>query len=244
MGTLDPQLEAEQKGLQAQKVDSFQQITDQANRRGLFYSGLPLQEEQKYVGQQFLPAVANLRSKYATQRFGLQEALAKITETQYNNAYGIRQKELDLEEQQRQFNAKLAAEEAASRRAAASSGGGGGGGFAPSFGGGGGGVAAPQGGGGQASPWAALVQQNNPYVFKDALSQANQAYFGGKASYGQLANWLQGQIGNVPHGSAADNALRNIFLGANLNSGNVAQLTNRQIQQKYANSPGSRVTGF
>jgi len=133
---LDPALEAEQRGLQQQKQDSFQQITDQANRRGLFYSGLPIQEEQKYVGGQYLPAIANLHSKYANQRFGLQETLAKLTADQYNQASGLRQAELDREEEQRQFDAKMAAQAAAD---AASRGGGGGGasfagGYAPAGG--------------------------------------------------------------------------------------------------------------
>ena len=142
----DPALEAEKKGLMAQKEDSFRQITDQANRRGMFYSGLPIAEEQRYTGQQFLPAVANLQSKYATQKFGLQETLAKLAADQSAQAYGIRDKELAREEEQRQFDARLAAQqqaEAASRAAAAR--GGGGGGY--SFGGGGGGdkTAAPTG---------------------------------------------------------------------------------------------------
>lgn len=128
MTELDPQLAAEQQGLESQKRDSFQQITDQANRRGLFYSGLPIAEEQRYTGSQFLPAVANLRAKYSSQKFGLQDAIAKLTADQYNQAQGLRQSELDREEEQRQFDARLRAQqeaEAASRRAAAAMGGGG-----------------------------------------------------------------------------------------------------------------------
>lgn len=208
ISSLDPQLEAEQKGLQAQKEDSFRQITDQANRRGMFYSGLPIAEEQRYTGQQFLPAVANLRAKYSSQRFGLQDAIAKITADQYNTAYGVRQKELEVDEQRRQFDEQMAAQERARRAAAAGSGGGGG--YSFGGGGGGGGVAAPAAKAG--INWQGIVQQNNPYVFKDMLSNANQTYFGGRASYGQLAGWLQGQIGKIPSGSAADLALRNIYL--------------------------------
>lgn len=94
---LDPMMGEEQKGLEAAKNDAFSQITDQANRRGLFYSGIPIQEEQRYTGASYLPAVANLRSRYAQQRFNLQDALAQITKDQYNQAYGIRQGELDNE---------------------------------------------------------------------------------------------------------------------------------------------------
>lgn len=118
---LDPQMQSEQSGLDFQKKDQFQQITDQANRRGMFYSGLPISEEQRYTGGTFLPAVANLHAKYAQQKFNLQDAIAKITSDQYNQAYGVRQGELDTEEKQREFDRQLAAQTAAA----------GGGGFIP-----------------------------------------------------------------------------------------------------------------
>ena len=112
ISALDPQQQAEQKGLQAAKQDAFAEIDTGANRRGLFYSGIPIGEQQRYTGSTFLPAVANLHAKYAQQKFNLQDALAKITQDQYNSAYGIRQKEIDSE------NAAAAA------RAAGSGGGG------------------------------------------------------------------------------------------------------------------------
>ena len=92
---LDPQMQAEQKGLDAAKSDAFSQITDQANRRGLFYSGIPVSEEQKYTGASYLPAVANLHSRYAQQRFNLQDALAKITQEQYLKGQDIYQTQLN-----------------------------------------------------------------------------------------------------------------------------------------------------
>lgn len=132
INSLDPQMQAEEKGLDAQKVDSFNQITQGANRRGLLFSGIPLEEQARYTGTSYLPAVANLKSKYAQQRFNLQDALAKIGQQQYGQAYDM-------------YNTEIARDEAA-RAAAASRAGGGGGGGVPSFGGGfaaGGGGAAP-----------------------------------------------------------------------------------------------------
>lgn len=139
IANLDPQMEAENKGLEAQKADSFSQITAGANRRGILFSGIPLQEQASYLGSSFLPAVANLKAKYAQQRFNLQDALAKITQDQYKTAYGLQADELNRE--------------AAERAARAAGGGGGGiGGFGSlAAGGGGGGGAAPKasaGGGG------------------------------------------------------------------------------------------------
>lgn len=114
---LDPQLTSELQGLEAQRTDAFDTIRTGANRRGLFFSGIPLEEQARYTGGQFLPAVANLRSKYASQRFGLQDAIAKITQDQYLKAQDIYQTELDRE--------------AAERAAAASRASGGGGGWDP-----------------------------------------------------------------------------------------------------------------
>jgi len=84
---------AEERGLEAAKRDAFDQITTQANRRGLFYSGIPVAEEQRYTGQTFLPAVANMRANFANRRFNLQDALAQITQRQYGQAYDIRNAE-------------------------------------------------------------------------------------------------------------------------------------------------------
>lgn len=145
LNQVDPQLEAEEKGLQAAKQDEFQNITNQANRRGMFYSGLPIQEEQRYIGQSFLPGIANLKAKYATHRFGLQEALAKLTTDQANRAQDIYQTELDRDEEQRQFDMRLAAANAGGGGSGGGGSGGGGrgsGGGGYDFGGGGGELAA------------------------------------------------------------------------------------------------------
>lgn len=93
----DQQLQ-EEKGLEASKRDAFDQITTQANRRGLYYSGIPVAEEQRYTGQNYLPAVANMRNNYSTRRFNLRDALAKITQDQYLKGQDIYQSELNRDE--------------------------------------------------------------------------------------------------------------------------------------------------
>lgn len=110
---VDPAQQAEEQGLQQAKQDAFAQIDQTANRRGMFYSGLPIAEEQKYTGANFLPSLANLRSKYAQQKFDLTNALNKISQDEMSQAQGIRQNELDLEEKQREFDAQMAAAKAA-----------------------------------------------------------------------------------------------------------------------------------
>jgi hypothetical protein len=121
LSQVDPQQQAEEQGLQAAKTDAFAQIDQGANRRGLFYSGMPIAEEQKYVGQNFLPSLANLRSKYAQQKFDLTNALNKVTSDEYSQAYGIHQNEVDSEEKQREFDRQLAAQQAAAKSSASSS---------------------------------------------------------------------------------------------------------------------------
>lgn len=126
--TVDPQMQAEEQGLQAAKTDAFSQIDQQANRRGLFYGGMPIAEEQRYTGQNFLPSLANMRAKYAQQKFDLVNALNKVTTDEYSQAEGIHQNELDTEEKAREFDRQLAAQQAAARAAA-----GAGGSASPSF---------------------------------------------------------------------------------------------------------------
>jgi len=68
---------ADLAGLEQAKKDSFDQITTGANRRGMFFSGIPLKEQAQYVGQNFLPGVANLKNRYAGIRGNLYQTLAQ-----------------------------------------------------------------------------------------------------------------------------------------------------------------------
>jgi len=108
----DPQQQAEVQGLQQQQQDSFSQIRDQAQRRGLFFSGIPLAEQAKYTATQFLPAVANLQGKYAQQRFGLSNALTDLGSQQYKDAMDIQQHQKDQEFQAQQAELSLPAADA------------------------------------------------------------------------------------------------------------------------------------
>lgn len=116
---VDPQAQAEEQGLNAAKQDAFSQIETAANRRGIFYGGMPIAEEQRYTGQSFLPSLANLRAKYAQQKFDLNSALNKVSEDERLHADRIQAHEQDLDEQKRQFDLKLAADREAAARAAA-----------------------------------------------------------------------------------------------------------------------------
>jgi len=110
IAAVDPQMQAEQAGLDAAKTDAFNQITTGANRRGLLFSGIPVSEQAKYLGSTYLPSIANLKGRYAQQKFNLTDALNQIGQKQYSEATGIYQNEQALAEKQRQFDMQLAAD--------------------------------------------------------------------------------------------------------------------------------------
>ena len=184
---VDPALEAEQQGLQAQKEDSFRGITEQANRRGLFYSGVPIAEQARYTGGQFLPALANLRGKYITQKNSLTEALNQLGMQQGQEARNIRQTELANDESARRFNI----EQAARDRAAASAG-------AYQFGGGGG------GGGNPAAPDTNAVLGAYTPAEEGLWRQMTMKPGGGSYSIDDLARDFQQTYISAQYGNARD----------------------------------------
>lgn len=146
-----------------------------------------------------------MRGKYTQQRFNLRDALAQLTQKQYENAYGIRQKELDTEEEARQFNERLAAEERARRAAAAGGGGGGGAGLAsPSFG---------YGPGGDLLGARTTSSASNPV--KDMIALVAKLRGQGLANWRDVEAKLRNQGIDVSRGSVADYALHAQFEAPN-----------------------------
>tara|TARA_R110000868_G_scaffold59901_4_gene183665 strand:+ start:419 stop:1240 length:822 start_codon:yes stop_codon:yes gene_type:complete len=105
--------QAQTAGLEQARQNAFQDIVRRANARGVVYSGAPIQEQQVYTGERYLPALANLSQQEGTQTFNLRQALNKIGETQRLSAEGIRQQELNREEAARQAEANRRAAAAA-----------------------------------------------------------------------------------------------------------------------------------
>lgn len=137
---INPQETADLGGLEQAKKNAFESINTGANRRGMFYSGVPIAEQSKYVGENYLPSIASLKNRYAGIRGNLRQALdqslAQYDTEAATKGQGIYQQELDRDERIRQFNEQLAAQEraAAAERARAASAGSGGG-FYPGYGG-------------------------------------------------------------------------------------------------------------
>ena len=129
----NPMESADLAGLEQAKKDSFDQITTGANRRGMFFSGVPLKEQAQYVGQNFLPGVANLKNRYAGIRGNLYQTLAQtlgnidVEKNKYGRDIYNTEVAQDLERE------KIAASERAAAASRAASGSG----YSPTFGGGG-----------------------------------------------------------------------------------------------------------
>lgn len=141
MNQLPGYYEAQRAGAETAKTNAFQDIMRQANARGVGYSGAPIQEQQRYLGDRYLPALAQLSGQEGQERYGLQQALGQLGERQLTYAQQIRQKEMELDEARRQFDAQLAAQREAEARAARAAAAAGAGGI--NFGGSGGQKAGP-----------------------------------------------------------------------------------------------------
>lgn len=115
-GLIEPQIASATKGLETRKENEFRDITSRANARGVVYSGLPIEEEARYTGEQFLPALASLRQTGQEQNLSLAESLAGLRREQGLLGQQIRQGELDRDEARRQADraAKAAAAQAGS----------------------------------------------------------------------------------------------------------------------------------
>lgn len=89
---------ATEASLNTAKDNSFASITNKANASGMLYSGAPINEQQSYLGEKFLPAVANAKAASTSKLTNLQSQLLQITQDQNDKAYGIQKDEQAAEE--------------------------------------------------------------------------------------------------------------------------------------------------
>jgi len=128
LDALPGQQAADKAGLDATKNNAFSSIASDANAKGMAYSGLPIDEQAKYTGGTYLPAVANLSNTYASKSAGLQTSLAQVKTDEMKQAYTTQQ------QQQAADDARAIADRAAAAAKAAAN---------PGLSWGGGGNAAP-----------------------------------------------------------------------------------------------------
>ena len=185
--------QAQTDSLGVAKDNAFRDITGQASARGIVYSGMPIQEQTRYTGEKYLPALAQLNQQKNEKTYGFQSQLTDIYGKRLSQAQALQQQELDREEQARQFELKRQDEErryqqqlAAQRASASRSGGGGGGG---------GGTTKQPSVGDAAALVNALRSQGNI----------------GDSGYGSIAEYLRQNGYDISRGSVFDRGLRSAY---------------------------------
>jgi hypothetical protein len=132
--------QAQVAGLDAKKTQAFKTIDQNANNRGMYFSGFRPNEQATYTGSTYLPALANLQSTIATARNTLLGKKADLTVQGNNQALTLQNSQKAAlqawqdEQDQRAFQAqqadlayqRTAAENEKSRQASARSSSGGG----------------------------------------------------------------------------------------------------------------------
>jgi len=164
-----------------------------ASSRGMSYSGMPIAEQSRYVGEKYLPAMAQLKQQQTQQQYGLQTNLNDIYSKRLTQAQGLQQQELAREEAVRQAEADRQAKlQAAQMQAAAQARS-----YSSGRGGGGGGAAKPR------------VPTIGTMVATINGMRSEGTY--GDSQYGAIAEGLRKAGEDISRGSLADRALRSAF---------------------------------
>ena len=183
LAQLPAQYEAQTQGLNVAKENAFRDILGAASARGIAYSGMPIQEQTRYTGEKYLPALAALKADQNQRQFSLQDALAKILQGQTSQAYDLRNAQLKAEQEAAQAEADRQAKLLAARYSSRGGGGGGGGSTkAPSI--------------------------NDAVALVNSLRSSGQY---GDSGYGSIAQALAGRGYDISRDSLFDRALRKAF---------------------------------
>ena len=111
-GGLGAKYDSQRTALGAQKVQGFNTINDNANAKGMAFSGIPMDEQANYLSTQYLPGMQKLTTQQNEDDLALQKSLASINSEKVLKATDIRQQqqsayETYLEnERQRAFQAE------------------------------------------------------------------------------------------------------------------------------------------
>lgn len=120
------QIAEEEKGLGAKQENAFGEILGGARRRGLGFSGIPLQEQAKYTATEYLPALARLRQTGKEQAMSLEDAVLGLNRErrtqgqsiyEADRQYGLADRQ--FKESRRQFDAQMKAQAEQARQSAA-----------------------------------------------------------------------------------------------------------------------------
>lgn len=82
------QYEAQKSALEQAKINAFRDISNTASARGMTFSGFNPQQQAIYVGEKFLPAMANLAKSQQESQNALTQALNKVNAERSQTALG------------------------------------------------------------------------------------------------------------------------------------------------------------
>lgn len=85
---------AQEAGLNAKKDTAFQQIGQESQNKGMFFSGFTPDEQAKYTAGTYLPALAQLQSTIAETRANLLGKKADLNSDVYNKAFDTRENDI------------------------------------------------------------------------------------------------------------------------------------------------------
>ena len=126
-GGLGAKYDSQRTALDAQKVHGFNTINDNANAKGMAFSGIPMNEQANYLSTQYLPGMQKLTTQQNEDDLALQKSLASINSEKVLKATDLRRQqqtayETYLEnERQRAFQAEQARLERANEATSATS---------------------------------------------------------------------------------------------------------------------------
>lgn len=75
---LPAKYEGQIAGVEAAKTNAFRDINRGANSKGLAFSGIPIEEQARYTGEKYAPALAGLKTQQNTESMSLSAALAAL----------------------------------------------------------------------------------------------------------------------------------------------------------------------
>lgn len=90
-------------GADAAKNNAFRQNQESANSMGMAYSGQGLENNNRYIGERYAPAIAGIKQNTQQQGYQLQSALLGIRQQQGQQAYGMYNDQQNREQQQKQY---------------------------------------------------------------------------------------------------------------------------------------------
>lgn len=82
--------DAQRQGLQTQKQNEFRDINRGANAKGLAFSGIPIEEQTRYLGEEYLPTMGQYDQQENDELMAIEESLAGLNKEQRLQATDMR----------------------------------------------------------------------------------------------------------------------------------------------------------